>query len=164
MKYMQSVQRLAKNRNETARCFNVFPELSVAKSEAGDTRRLFLAYLHCLYEANRQDLLVKPIKLTSNLVISFSFTFYRFSVHDLNVFSLLDLGRICYPSSVGFVFNYCFLSDHAIELAATTLTNRAHTYHQSTNVELYMGGNNFTHERIGVQFVIYLMDYTFVKI
>ena len=44
------------------------------------------------------------------------------------------------------------MNDHGIESAVTTLTNRAHTHHQSigtANTSLSLGSNNLTHEGVG---------------
>ena len=128
--------------------FKAIPELSVAKSEAGDTHRLFLAYIHCVFEADRWDLLVKATATTR-----ICFMWYRLSVHDLNIiFSyLLYFARICYPHSVQLVCHSCFVNDHGIESAFKSLANRARTHHSSKtgNIDILMGHNNLTHNGVG---------------
>ena len=58
----------------------ILPNICDTLSEAGDSRRLFLTFLHCLYEADRSDLLVKPLpdfeSSTDSHKIDISFLFY----------------------------------------------------------------------------------------
>ena len=118
---------------------NIVHDLAIARSEADDLRRLFLAYLHCLYEANKQDLLVEPHIFEPSTIVKFEykialivFDMYKLSVHDLNVifFFILDLGIIYYPYVVNFTFEKCSVDDHGIETAVATLTNAKLTYLQ----------------------------------
>ena len=126
---------------------SVINDLFVTRSEVYDCRRLFLAYLHCLYEAKMQNLLVKPA------ICCVDFQHYRLSVHDLNIiwYYILDMVRLCYPSQVLFGFHDSFDGDHAIESAVTTLVKQAHA-HQSNNrtgcLGLVVSDNNLTHKGV----------------
>ena len=65
---------------------------------------------------------------------------------------MVEIGRISYPDDVFFQFTFCFVEDHGIESAVTTLINQAKTYHQSTmtaNMFLSLDGNNLTHKGVG---------------
>ena len=87
-----------------------------------DPRRLFLTYLHCLYEAK-----CRTIVFQSRLsVVDIAFCYYRLSVHDLNViwYFMLDMARSVFPNLVSFNFTACLLNDHGIESAVATLTKR----------------------------------------
>ena len=146
--------------------FTIYREIIIANS---DPRRLFLAYLHCLYEADRQDLLVKPpiaqpIILTKYGIVHIAFNLYKLSVHDLNVifFFVLDLGINFFSSELTFNFDTCSVDDHGIETAVATLTHRAHTYHHFSkpcNICLAMPDNDFTHRGVGaIVSVCYLFN------
>ena len=95
--------------------------LSTASS---DPRRLFLTYLHCLYEAKCTKTLCQ---FDSKFEVSFQF--YRLSYHELNVIwnFMLDIVGKCQPEVVKFNFQFCNINDRSIDSVATTLTNQADT-------------------------------------
>ena len=97
---------------------HVFSNLCTASS---DPRRLFLTYLHCLYEAKHNKILCQFVG--RDFVV---FGFYRLSIHDLNViwYFMLDMIEKSHPNlTVGFYD--CKINDHGIESAVTTLINQA---------------------------------------
>ena len=99
--------------------------LSMASS---DPRRLFLTYLHCLYEAKCTKTLCQ---FDSKFEVFFDF--YRLSYHDLNViwYFMLDIVEKCQPDVVKFNFHSCDINDHGIESAVTTFINQANTLNSS---------------------------------
>ena len=79
------------------------PDLSAINNlhtVACDPRRLFLTYLHCLYEAKHNEILCQFCQ--NNQCVHVSFGFYSLSSHDLNViwYFMLDIVRKCYPKTV----------------------------------------------------------------
>ena len=62
-------------------------EVFTTQFAGGDPRRQFLTYLHCVYEANIPDILVKPKKSKKNKFSQVDIIFYccRLTIHDLNV-------------------------------------------------------------------------------
>ena len=101
--------------------FFVFNNLCTASS---DPRRLFLTYLHCLYEAKHNKILCQ---FDSKLFVFFGF--YRLSVHDLNViwYFMVDMIEKCHPKVLIVTFYACEINDHGIESAVTTFINQANT-------------------------------------
>ena len=99
----------------------VFNNLCTASS---DPRRLFLTYLHCLYEAKHNKILCQ---FDSKSVVFFGL--YRLSIHDLNViwYFMLDMIEKCHPEVLTVYFFMCEISDHGIESAVTTFINQANT-------------------------------------
>ena len=93
---------------------------------SSDPRRLFLTYLHCLYEAKCHTTVFES-RLSQ---VEIAFCYYRLSVHDLNViwYFILDMTRKFFPKVVDFNFTACHLNDHGIESAVTTLAKRASSY------------------------------------
>ena len=89
-----------------------------------DPRRLFLTYLHCLYEAKHNKILCQFDR--KDLVC---FEYYRLSIHDLNViwYFMLDMIEKCRPNVLSVTFIKCEINDHGIESAVTTLINQANT-------------------------------------
>ena len=91
---------------------------------SSDPRRLFLTYLHCLYEAKHNNVLCQfgsePLVL---------FALYRLSIHDLNViwYFMLDMIEKSHPAIFAVLFTKCEISDHGIESAVTTFINQANT-------------------------------------
>ena len=101
--------------------------LNHLRSTPTDPRRLFLTYLHCLYEAKHDEILCKfSCQSDSFTHLQVYFEYYHLSSHDLNVvwYFILDIARKCYPKSVLFNFQLCRLNDHSIESAVTTLFKR----------------------------------------
>ena len=101
--------------------FFAFNKLRDASS---DPRRLFLTYLHCLYEAKHNKILCQFDR--KDFVY---FGFYRLSVHDLNVIwdFMLDMIEKCHPEVLTVVFFMCKINDRGIESAVTTFINQANT-------------------------------------
>ena len=99
----------------------VFNNLCTASS---DPRRLFLTYLHCLYEAKHNKILCQ---FDSKALVCF--ICYRLSIHDLNViwYFMLDMIEKCHPQVLPVMFNECEINDHGIESAVTTFINQANT-------------------------------------
>ena len=100
----------------------ILPNICDTLSEADDKRRLFLTYLHCLYEADRSDLLVKPEVESSTYFepsteCSISFAFYRLSMYNINVVfhSIVDIARLC--PGIDLSVGTCDLNDHKLESA-----------------------------------------------
>ena len=91
---------------------------------SSDPHRLFLTYLHCLYEAK----CTKTVCLFDSK-FEVCFQFYRLSYHDLNViwYFMLDIVEKFQPEVVYFNFHSCDINDHSIDSVATTLTNQADT-------------------------------------
>ena len=134
--------------------FNIYDTLS----ETHDSRRLFLTFLHCLYEADRNDLL--PCLTESSTDISF--IFYRLSMYDINVIShsLVDMARLCYPYEFSLFISACDLDDHKIESAVDIIINRARLnyqkYHQCVSFDIPLVANNLTHN--GVKSLVRLIN------
>ena len=127
---------------------SIIPNLCDTKSEARDSRRLYLAYLHCLYEAERNNLLAKPNK-PSNI----AFIWYRLSVYDINTIFcfLLDIVKLCHPAYITFTFGFGSINDHGIELAVPILINKANISCQSYRdmpFGLQLFGCNLTHSGV----------------
>ena len=131
----------------------IVPNLCDTKSEARDSRRLYLAYLHCLYEASRNDLLAKS---NAPGPASIAFIWYRLSVYDINVvfYFVLDIVQLYYPTRVAFCFGKCSITDHGIESAVAVLINHANMVHWSTqnrhmSFDLALYANELTHHGVG---------------
>ena len=121
----------------------VFNNLCTASS---DPRRLFLTYLHCLYEAKHNKILCQFD--SKNLV---SFPFYRLSIHDLNViwYFMLDMIKKCHPNVLTVMFNVCEINDHGIESAVTTFINQASTLNCSKGCfKLQFGDDGITYNGV----------------
>ena len=99
----------------------VFNNLCTASS---DPRRLFLTYLHCLYEAKHNKILCQ---FDSKVEVFFGY--YRLSIHDLNViwYFMLDMIEKCHPQVLIVYFLDCKFNDYGIESAVTTFINQANT-------------------------------------
>ena len=93
---------------------------------SSDPRRLFLTYLHCLYEAKHNKILCQ---FAADSKESVCFGFYRLSIHDLNViwYFMLDMIEKCHPEVLMVSFSFCEINDHGIESAVTTFINQAST-------------------------------------
>ena len=91
---------------------------------SSDPRRLFLTYLHCLYEAKHKKILCQ---FDNKKMVCFGY--YRLSIHDLNViwYFMLDMIEKCHPEVLKFAFYLCKINDHGIESAVTTFINQANT-------------------------------------
>ena len=117
----------------------VFNNLCTASS---DPRRLFLTYLHCLYEAKHNKILCQ---FDSKEVF---FGLYRLSIHDLNViwYFMLELIEKCRPAEVlNVLFVACEINDHGIESAVTTFINQANTLNCSKGCfSLHFGDDGIT--------------------
>ena len=94
------------------------------RTASSDPRRLFLTYLHCLYEAKHDKILCQFDR--KDLVC---FEYYRLSIHDLNViwYFMLDMIEKCHPQVLTVAFCACEINDHGIESAVTTFINQANT-------------------------------------
>ena len=120
------------------------------------SRRLFLAYLHFLYESSHTDLLTKASNTDQDDDIDFciSFIWYRLTVYDLNVifYLMLDIVQLYHPSPVSFSFGNCCITDHGIESATTVLINQAkvplHPLYQYMPFGLVLYENQFTHHGV----------------
>ena len=127
---------------------SIIPSICDALSETRDSRRLFLTFLHCLYEANRDDL--QPEYLTD-----ISFTFYRLSMYNINVIfhSIADIARLSRSNGVVLSIGMCDINDHKIESAVKILIKRASSnyrqFNQCVSIGLALYANNLTH--IGVR-------------
>ena len=98
--------------------------LSKLFTASSDPRRLFLTYLHCLYEAKHNKILCH---FDSKDVVFFGY--YRLSIHDLSViwYFMLDMIEKCHPKVLTLFFFSCEINDHGIESAVTTFINQAST-------------------------------------
>ena len=94
------------------------------RTSSSDPRRLFLTYLHCLYEAKHNKIFCQFV--SKDFV---SFEFYRLSVHDLNViwYFMLEMIEKCHPEVLKVNFFKCEINDRGIESAVTTFINQANT-------------------------------------
>ena len=95
----------------------------------GDPRRRFLTYLHCLYEANIPDVLVKPNRKEPNSSdVNVMFYSYRLTIHDLNVIAYYILSITRTPGVITCTklsFSNSFIDDHGYEAIVATLTEQA---------------------------------------
>ena len=152
-KYLQQIGKKPPEEME------VVPNICDTLSEARDSRRLFLAFLHCLREANRNDLHVKLCRTEDT--ISIAFIWYRLSMNDINVIfhSILDMAKLYYPTRISLCLGVCDINDHKIESAVEILINRANTIYQQSGRCLPLGlalySNNLTHK--GVRFLAKLI-------
>ena len=113
---------------------------------SSDPRRLFLTYLHCLYEAKCTKTLCQ---FDSKFEVSFQF--YRLSYHDLNViwYFMLDMVEKCQPEVLKFNFHSCDINDHIIDSVVTTLINQADTLNSSVGYfELAVGDAGITYNGV----------------
>ena len=94
------------------------------RTASSDPRRLFLTYLHCLYEAKHNKILCQ---FDSRDFVCFMY--YRLSIHDLNViwYFMLDMIEKFHPEVLNVAFFDCEINDHGIESAVTTFINQANT-------------------------------------
>ena len=101
-----------------------FYVLNNLRTASSDPRRLFLTYLHCLYEAKHNKILCQ---FDSKELVCFDC--YRLSIHDLNViwYFMLDMIEKCLPKVLKALFCWCEINDHGIESAVTTFINQANT-------------------------------------
>ena len=102
--------------------------------EGIDYRRLFVAYLHCLYEANK-GIFVEPDLQLDHKRCNVScgnicFDYLKLSAHDANViwYYMLDFVRMLYPTNVTFSFRSCHIGDLGIESASTILLSQEKRY------------------------------------
>ena len=129
---------------------NILLELERTRSIGCDRRRLFLSYLHCLYEANKNILVC--LQNRSHAFIVVTFWYYRLSVHDLNVifYYIFDIAIKCSTNClVFFSFGNCSIGDHAIQSAVTTLGKQAERLNQPTSFGLILADVFYTHEGVG---------------
>ena len=98
--------------------------LNILRAASSDPRRLFLTYLHCLYEAKHNKILCQ---FDSKDLVCFDY--YRLSIHDLNViwYFMLQMIEKCHPKVLNVFFIVCLINDHGIESAVTTFINQANT-------------------------------------
>ena len=124
---------------------SVFKNLCTASS---DPRRLFLTYLHCLYEAKHNKILCQFD--SKDYVVCLGF--YRLSIHDLNViwYFMLDMIEKCHPEVLIVAFYMCEINDHGIESAVTTFINQANTLNCSKGCfRLHFNDFGITYKGVG---------------
>ena len=130
-------------------------QLLAVQFAGGDPRRRFLTYLHCLYEANMPDVLVKPKKLKqSDLVVMFRSC--QLTIHDLNVIAyyILSIARTSTDlTCTKLSFSKCFIDDHGYEAFAATLTEQAQSRSSPQSIskrylKLETGLDTYTHRGV----------------
>ena len=135
----------------------IIPNICDTLSEAGDKRRLFLTYLHCLYEADRSDLLVKPeVESSTNFDPQLNALFHSHSIgfqcttSMLSSIQLVDIARLC--AGIDLSVGTCDLNDHKVESAVDILINRAslnyRQFNQCVSIGLQLSENNLTHNSV----------------
>ena len=131
---------------------NILLELKKTRSVGCDRRRLFLSYLHCLYEANKSILVGLHNSAPSSQLIVVNFFHYRLSVHDLNVifYYILDIAIKSSTNNchVAFQFGDCSIGDHAIQSAVTTLGKQAERLNQPASFGFALDDMFYTHEGV----------------
>ena len=119
--------------------------------EGTDYRRLFLTYLHCLYEANKSMFVEPDLKLHQYLpVASICFDYLKLSAHDVIViwYYMLDFVRMFYPTTtLTFTFQSCHIEDLGIESASTILLNKLERY--GSSIKIMEFGIDLTNNNIG---------------
>ena len=121
-----------------------------AHCAGGDPHGLFLTYLHCLYEANKTSVIVKPqeILFLGSLRVVVEYQLCRLTIHDLSVILcyILSITRISHPINTMLSFVDCFIDDHGIQTLIANITKQAQTFysHQSTsNGSLILGLSSY---------------------
>ena len=114
-------------------------ELIAAQFAGGDPRRRFLTYLHCLYEANIQDVLVKPKKSKKLKLSEVDVYFYscRLTIHDLNVIAyyILSMARTSTNlTCIKLSFSKCFIDDYGYEAFVATLIEQAQIHNSPRSI------------------------------
>ena len=115
-------------------------------------RRRYLTYLHCLYEANIPDILVKPNKTKFNEAVVVFFS-CRLTIHDLNVIAYYIASTSTNLTCTRLSFPNCFIDDHGYEAFVATLTEQAQSRNspRSTSkgyLELEAGLDTYTHRGV----------------
>ena len=137
--------------------FDCIHRVYAAQCAGGDPRRQFLAYLHCLYEANIPDVLVKPeeSKESKSLYVIVDYQLYRPTIHDLNVISyyILSIARVSHPTGTLLSFSDCFVDDHGIETIVANITKQAQSQQSTLNGHLTLtigsaNGCTYTHRGV----------------
>ena len=120
--------------------------------EGTDYRRLFLTYLHCLYEANK-SIFVEP-GFHNLPIANICFDYLKLSAHDVIViwYYMLDFVRMFYPTTrLIFNFERCHIEDLGIELASTILLNKQERYGLSITIMEFgidLSKNNIGHRGV----------------
>ena len=111
-------------------CPDCINKLYAAQCAGDDSRRLFLTYLHCLYEANIASVLVKPNerKVARSVSIGIFFLYYRLTIHDISYY-LLSITRISHSTDTMLSLSNCFIDDYGIETLVANITKQAQRYH-----------------------------------
>ena len=137
--------------------FDCIHQVYAAQCAGGDPRRQFLAYLHCLYEANIPDVLVKPEerKESKSLYVIVDYQLYRPTIHDLNVISyyILSIARVSHPTGTLLSFLDCLIDDHGIETIVANITKQARSQQSALNGHLTLSigsanGCTYTHRGV----------------
>ena len=119
-----------------------------------DYRRLFLTYLHCLYEANKRIFVEPDLKLHQLPFASICFNYLKLSAHDVNViwYYMLDFVQMFYrKTELIFVFQNCHIGDLGIESASTILLNKQEGYGSSITLMPFgidLTENNISHRGV----------------
>ena len=123
----------------------------------GDPRRRFLTYLHCLYEANIPDVLVKPKKSKKSKLseVDVMFNSSRLTIHDLNVIAYYTLSMTSISTNLTCIklsFSNCFIDDHGYEAFVATLIDQAQIHNSSRSSNGYFvieaGLDTYTHRGV----------------
>ena len=124
----------------------------------GDPRRRFLTYLHCLYEANIPDVLVKHEKSKESILTQVNVMFFscRLTIHDLNVIAyyIMSMARTSTDlTCIKLSFNHSFIDDDGYEAFVATITEQAQSRSSTRSVskgyfELTTGLNTYTHRGV----------------
>ena len=103
-------------------------DLFATQFAGGDPRRRFLTYLHCLYEANIPDVLVKPNrKKSDSSEVNVMFYSCRLTIHDLNVIAYYILSITTTPGVITCTklsFSNSFIDDHDMRPSLRLLPSR----------------------------------------
>ena len=116
-----------------------------------DYRRLFLTYLHCLYEANKSIFGEPDLKLHHAAPVAYiCFDYLKLSAHDVIViwYYMLDFVRMFYPTTtLTFTFKNCHIDDLGIESASTILLNKLERY--GSSIKIMEFGIDLSYNNIG---------------
>ena len=92
--------------------YDCIRQLHATHSAGSDPRRRFLTYLHCLYEANMTNVLVK-LDVNSphetGYLVLINFFHYRLTIYDISAISyyILSIARISHPFRTALCFFVC---------------------------------------------------------
>ena len=132
--------------------------VSALVQEGIDYRRLFLTYLHCLYEANKSNFVEPDLQLHHAVPVAYiCFDYLKLSAHDVIViwYYMLDFVRMFYPTKpLTFNFQSCHIDDLGIESASTILLNKQERY--GLSIKMMEFGIDLTYNNIGHRGVLAL--------